>query len=723
MKIKEPGSAAKNKIFLGFWFVVFAAAILLVNWWMQLPVNSSQNLIGKVSEMEKHMTRLTSLHAVFLASSTKTGNLVSASETNIEEDSKQSVIAINELIHTIGNSGIVRRNKSISALLKDFSREVEAYNASFNNLVLITRERGNQHSGLILNWRDRSSRMLSANGGNDAHIHDMLTGLKQLEGEYMLGKDPKILEDISIIAEDVRNSLTEESMINIADLDAYIHNTGSLLSIEKRMNAGAQGIIPELEKSLRNMPVIYNTFREVLTKKAETFSRNWFIAKAVVILLIIASFVYLFVNVFSLLEPLSKIAAFCKRIAAGEFPEEKIEAGNIMDLKLITGFLTAHIESLKLKYTFLRSLNEDKLDAPLVTAGEHDLVGNELISLQKKISDTYESQKKNEHENAVRQYMNEGAAKFADILRQKNENMVVLGDSFIREIVKYLNAIQGGFFVLDDADKNDQVLRLVSAFAYNRKKYLDQTIKLGEGLIGTCAREKQYINLTDIPPGYISITSGLGDTPPNNLLLIPVLHENELLGVIEIASLKKFMDYEIEFSREVALNLGATLVNTRNNQRTAELLAKSQQQALEMAEQEEEMRQNMEELKATQEESGRREEEFRGIAEAITNALLVVEYDIEGKISNVNHAMCLFIGKDREEVLGKTHEEVFDGTIRTDSNFWEDLRSSGHAVYTETVRIGKKTFDLIEHFAKVSDRNDNTVKYINFATNGRARNS
>ena len=90
-----------------------------------------------------------------------------------------------------------------------------------------------------------------------------------------------------------------------------------------------------------------------------------------------------------------------------------------------------------------------------------------------------------------------------------------------------------------------------------------------------------------------------------------------MLGVIEIASLNMFKNHEIEFAQEVALSLGSTLVNTRNNQRTSELLTKSQQQALEMAEQEEEMRQNMEELKATQEESTRREEEFRGIAEAI----------------------------------------------------------------------------------------------------------
>jgi PAS domain S-box-containing protein len=135
------------------------------------------------------------------------------------------------------------------------------------------------------------------------------------------------------------------------------------------------------------------------------------------------------------------------------------------------------------------------------------------------------------------------------------------------------------------------------------------------------------------------------------------------------------------------------------------------------------MRQNMEELKATQEESGRREEEFRGIVEAIGNTLLLMEYNLEGKITSVNNAMCLFLGKDREELIGKTHQEVFNGTIITDEEFWENLNSNGPQVLSETVKIGKKTFEILEHFATVPDRNNITVKYINFATNGRTRNS
>ncbi len=152
------------------------------------------------------------------------------------------------------------------------------------------------------------------------------------------------------------------------------------------------------------------------------------------------------------------------------------------------------------------------------------------------------------------------------------------------------------------------------------------------------------------------------------------MHENDLLGVLEIASLHKFKQHEIEFAQEVAHNLGSTMVNTRNNQRTEDLLAKSQQQAQEMAEQEEEMRQNMEELKATQEESTRREEELSGFVDAIGNAMLIIEYDLEGKILEVNDRLCLFLGRERDEILGRTHHELFEGSLNPDVQFWNKLQ-------------------------------------------------
>jgi PAS domain S-box-containing protein len=724
MNIKNSSSSAKNKIFLGFWFVLFAVLILIVNWVFSIPVNRANDIIRTLDETDKEITRLTALHASFLLGNDKEDNLFITSEETVENEAKQIIGQVNENILFVKGHHIANK-KSFATSLDVFSKQVNYFNANLNNLILIVRERGNKKSGLVLQWTGLSQKLLDAPEKPGTFILQRLNEIKQLETDYLLNRNIKTLEDIAVKTEEIRNQVTlEESSININDLDAYTVLTGNLVSIEKRMGHNStQGVIPDLEASLHNMPSAFTDLNQLAVSHVNKVKTTWTIIRYIAILLIISLFIHLFVNVFSLIDPLRQILGFTRKMANGEFPEQSIAVGKLIDMQYIKEALDKHIASLKDKFAFIQALNKDDFNAKLVISGETDLISKELVHLQQKIIEANEKQAKNEKDNLVRRYMNEGLARFADILRSKNNDMQTLGDAFIRELVKYLNALQGGLFLFDDTDKSAPVLRLISAFAYNRKKYLEQTIAYGEGLVGTCAREKQFINLTEIPQGYITITSGLGETPPDNLLLVPVLHENELLGVIELASLNKFRDHEVEFSRQVAFSMGSTLINTRNNQKTTELLTKSQQQALEMAEQEEEMRQNMEELKATQEESGRREEQFRGVADAIGNAMLLVEYSLDGKILEVNDRLCHFLGKEKEALIGKTHFEAFNGNLKTDADFWNTIRDEGFAHVKETIKIGRKTFELIEHFAPVLNRNSNAVKFINFATDGRIGNS
>ena len=139
--------------------------------------------------------------------------------------------------------------------------------------------------------------------------------------------------------------------------------------------------------------------------------------------------------------------------------------------------------------------------------------------------------------------------------------------------------------------------------------------------MGRCYQEQEKIFLTDIPNDYIKITSGLGDDNPSCLLLIPLAYNNQIYGIIEIASFNVYRDFEIEFIERIAENIAATISSVKANIQTAMLLEQSQQQAEEMSSQEEEMRQNMEELRATQEQSARREEELQREVERLTKEL------------------------------------------------------------------------------------------------------
>lgn len=150
-------------------------------------------------------------------------------------------------------------------------------------------------------------------------------------------------------------------------------------------------------------------------------------------------------------------------------------------------------------------------------------------------------------------------------------------------------------------------------------------------MVGTCAAEKEIVHITEIPQDYIEVTSGLGGSNPNTLILVPLKIDQEVLGVIEVASFNKFRPYEIEFLQKLSESVASTIRSVKVNAKTSELLEKSQEQAEMMAAQEEEMRQNMEEMQTTQEEMKRKEDILKQILEDME----VQEDELREKINKI----------------------------------------------------------------------------------------
>jgi GAF domain len=226
--------------------------------------------------------------------------------------------------------------------------------------------------------------------------------------------------------------------------------------------------------------------------------------------------------------------------------------------------------------------------------------------------------KERQKEENQRQWANEGLAKCVTIIRNQ-PNLNELCDELISFIVKYVNANQGGLFLLNEDDPEDVYLELTAAYAYERRKFLKKRVDIGEGLLGQTFLEKQHSYFKDIPENYLSITSGLGTANPTSLLFVPLKIDDDIRGVMELASFREFSDFEIRFIETLGENIASTLQNMKINARTKELLAASQQQTEEMKAQEEEMRQNMEELNATQEEMSRKEREYLKRIEELEN--------------------------------------------------------------------------------------------------------
>jgi PAS domain S-box-containing protein len=197
---------------------------------------------------------------------------------------------------------------------------------------------------------------------------------------------------------------------------------------------------------------------------------------------------------------------------------------------------------------------------------------------------------------------------------------------------------QGGVFLLNQpASGGDKFFEMAACVAYERKKFADKTILWGEGLVGRCALEKATIYMTDVPDDYVNITSGLGEATPKAVLLVPLKANDEIYGVIELASFHPFQQFEIEFVERLGESIALTISTVKTNIKTSKLLKETQIQAEKMAQQEEELRQNLEEMKATQEESERQALEMQGILDAIDHAAISCEFETDGTLISVNH--------------------------------------------------------------------------------------
>ena len=269
---------------------------------------------------------------------------------------------------------------------------------------------------------------------------------------------------------------------------------------------------------------------------------------------------------------------------------------------------------------FVKEIEKGNLDADIKNSGS----STELIQSLGAMRD---QMKKFSLEEKQRSWINEGLAKFVEILRSKNENLQLLSDNIVRQLVTYVKANQGALYLVNDDNPNDVFIEMQACYAYNRKKNLKQRIELGQGLAGQAVLEKETIILTDVPKNFVKITSGLGEALPRNILVVPLKLEDKVLGILELASFQVLKKFEIEFVEKIGESIASTISSVKVSERTALLLQSTQQQTEEMKSQEEEMRQNMEELTATQEEMRRILKEVEG-KEAYISSLLNVSSDL-----------------------------------------------------------------------------------------------
>src|SRR5687768_9597150 len=218
----------------------------------------------------------------------------------------------------------------------------------------------------------------------------------------------------------------------------------------------------------------------------------------------------------------------------------------------------------------------------------------EMAALKDNINEMIRNLKDTTLKNAEQDWLKTNLAKFSRML-QGQKDLLTVGRLILSELAPVVSAQQGVFYIMD-ATAQEPMLKLLASYAYKERKNIDNRFKLGEGLVGQCAMEKEKILLLEVPTDYIKITSGLGEAKPLNIIVLPIVFEGQVKAVMELASFDRFNPTHETFLDQLTESIGIVLNTIEANMRTEDLLKQSQSLAKELQSQQEELQQTNAEL-------------------------------------------------------------------------------------------------------------------------------
>ena len=257
-----------------------------------------------------------------------------------------------------------------------------------------------------------------------------------------------------------------------------------------------------------------------------------------------------------------------------------------------------------------------------------------------------------------------------------DQDLISLSRSIITFLAKYINAQIGALYLVEE-ESNE--LKLTGSYAFTVRKNLNSRIKFGEGLVGQAAFEKEMIKLTNIPEDYIRINSSLGDVVPKNIIVAPFIFEDNVLGVVELGSIKEFSVVEMDFVNSAMENIGIAVNTSISRMKLKKLLNVTQKQS-------EELQIQQEELKASNEVLEEQTEELKVSTEKLKNQqeeLQVTNEELEEKTESLEKQKTEIMERNRLiEVARKEIEKKAEDLAIASKYKSEFLANMSHELRT-----------------------------------------
>ena len=337
---------------------------------------------------------------------------------------------------------------------------------------------------------------------------------------------------------------------------------------------------------------------------------------------------------------------------------------------------------------------------------------NNMLDTLRRIAQS-ENDRKNKEE--TENWISQGIAAINEAMRIGSNKVDVLSQNILMTLVRYTKAILGGLYIYSKED-DGEYLTLNAAVSLNQKKAVRIKIQKGVGLVGTCAVEKMPIFLNKLPDDYINVFSGLGKSKPRTLAILPMLYDNELIAIIEIAFISELKPHEMELLNVISPTIASSLVTVRINEQTEQLMKQFRSQADTLAQNEKQMTENIEKLKEEQNRSLERELEMKGLIGAVNNTMLTLEFTPSGVLLDANERFLKAMHFDRAELQGVNIKEI-NPQAQKELDLMLSTVAGGKYYEKETLRTTKNGEPrwLWATYTPYYDNNGNIVKILYLA--------
>ncbi len=388
---------------------------------------------------------------------------------------------------------------------------------------------------------------------------------------------------------EIINKLNTPSSYSVANFDSLYTEK---IKEGSPLTELANTIKSQIEEIYETKNDVLLTYNIKIEKSFQTFSNQIYIW-GIILLAVVIIIGFFIAN--STIFPIKYIKKILDKMSFGEFPASEVKTSGD-EIGQMGAALNNLVKGLKQKVEFAKEIERGNYRSFYQPAGRKDVLGLSLIEMRNSLAEASKTEEIRRKENEERNWAATGLSEFNNLIREHGKTLEEFSLVSINKLTRYTESQIGGIYILNEEDRNNRFLELTGFYAYDRHKFFEEKITPGENLIGQCFLEKDTIFITDVPQNYIKISSGLGKENPKSILIVPLILNEKVYGVVELAAITIFPKYKIEFVEKVAEILASTIAAILINEQRSRLIEETKDKSETEQKEKEELQKRIKEL-------------------------------------------------------------------------------------------------------------------------------